>query len=629
MKFLFDLDGTLTRQETLPLIASHFGITAQIETLTRYTVNGDIPFMESFIKRVDILRKLPVSDICALLATVPLFERLLDFIQAHREDCAIVTGNLDVWIQAIAQKVGCPIYASEAACANNQVRSIVSILRKESVVARYQAAGETVVFVGDGNNDAEAMRLADVSIASGLLHPPAKSLLTFSDYLVYEEAALCRLLRQIHSELPGKSVVISCAGVGSRLGLGQTKSLIKIHGQSILHHQLDALHAVEDVRIVVGFQAQELIQEALRKRRDLIFAFNHDYFNTRTAASLFLGARHGYSHIIAWDGDLLLHPEDVPRCLEADFEYAGCSALSTDDSVFVRLNSHGQVTAFSRESGDLEWSGPALLLKRRLHFSSGHVYNQIESFLPIQSLQIRAKDIDTYEDYQSALRLLDEWLPGNRRIHDYYEHLSKSITHPLQTRNKAPDFSSFDIDFVRRFGGPDKTLLDLGSGTGLLLNALPSHFRHLVAVEKYPEFARFIQPASNVQLFIDDLLDFESTETFDVITLFGVMNFFNRQEALAIYAKVFRWLKPSGTLLIKHNMGTETDVTVDGFSEELQRHYFSNYRSVSHETELLTALGFHVHQTVDIYPPEFNRWNNTHFYALVCSHSTAPTPRPE
>jgi HAD superfamily phosphoserine phosphatase-like hydrolase len=619
MKFLFDLDGTLTRQETLPLIAAHFGITAQIETLTRHTVNGDIPFMESFIKRVEILRKLPVSTICSLLEKVPVFENLLAFIQQHRESCAIVTGNLDVWVEAIAKKVGCPVYASQAACENDQVRSILTILRKESVVSRYKSAGETVVFIGDGNNDAEAMRLADISIASGLVHSPAKSLLTFSDYLVYEESALCRLLHQICSNPQGKSLVISCAGVGSRLGLGQTKSLIKIHGQSILHHQLDAFQEVEDVRIVVGFQAQELIQEALQKRRDVVFAFNHDYFNTRTAASLYLGARHAYSHIIAWDGDLLVHPEDVPRCLEADHEYAGCSALSTDDSVFVRLNSNDEVTSFSRESGDLEWSGPALLLKHRLHFTSGHVYNQIESFLPIKALKIRAKDIDTYEDYQSALRLLDEWQPGNRRIHEYYDHLSKTITDPLQTRNKAPDFSAFDIQFVRGFASPHKTLLDLGSGTGLLLNALPEHFHQVVAVEKYPEFARFIQPAPNLHLVIDDLLHFQSSQTFDVITLFGVMNYFNRQEALSIYAKVHRWLKPGGTLLIKHNMGTESDVTVDGFSEELQRRYFSNYRSLQHETELLTSLGFSIQNTVDIYPSEFNRWNNTHYYALVCT----------
>ena len=34
-----------------------------------------------------------------------------------------------------------------------------------------------------------------------------------------------------------KSVIISCAGIGSRLGLGTTKALIKIDGKSIIQWQ--------------------------------------------------------------------------------------------------------------------------------------------------------------------------------------------------------------------------------------------------------------------------------------------------------------------------------------------------------------------------------------------------------
>ena len=75
MKFVFDLDGTVTKQETLPLIAKHFGVEEEIETLTRETVKGNVPFIESFIKRVFILGKLPVSEIDSLLSNVELYER--------------------------------------------------------------------------------------------------------------------------------------------------------------------------------------------------------------------------------------------------------------------------------------------------------------------------------------------------------------------------------------------------------------------------------------------------------------------------------------------------------------------------------------------------------------------------
>ena len=57
------------------------------------------------------------------------------------------------------------------------------------------------------------------------------------------------------------SVVISCAGIGSRLGLNSTKALINIDGKSLIAWQLELFKDVEDVRIVVGFQASLVIEE--------------------------------------------------------------------------------------------------------------------------------------------------------------------------------------------------------------------------------------------------------------------------------------------------------------------------------------------------------------------------------
>lgn len=44
MKFLFDLDGTVTSQETLPLISDYFGCAEQIAELTARTIAGNVPF---------------------------------------------------------------------------------------------------------------------------------------------------------------------------------------------------------------------------------------------------------------------------------------------------------------------------------------------------------------------------------------------------------------------------------------------------------------------------------------------------------------------------------------------------------------------------------------------------------
>lgn len=196
-KFIFDLDGTITSQETLPLISNHFNLNKEIESLTRETIDGNIPFIESFIRRVYILGKLPVSEIDELLEKVELHKKVVGFIKENKEKCVIATGNLDCWINKLANKIGCECLHSECLVKDNKVEKLTKILKKENVVEFYKNEGEKVVFIGDGNNDLEAMRIADVSIASGLTHKPAKSILSVANYLVYSEEALCRQLNQL------------------------------------------------------------------------------------------------------------------------------------------------------------------------------------------------------------------------------------------------------------------------------------------------------------------------------------------------------------------------------------------------------------------------------------------------
>ena len=197
MKFLFDLDGTVTSVETLPIIAEHFGVQEKIAELTLRTIQGNVPFIESFIRRVNILGYYSVNEISELLTQVPLYPKVKNFIDLHRSDCVIVTGNLTCWCDGLFKRIGCQCYGSEALCCNDKVEKIKTILRKEQIVEQYKALGETVVFIGDGNNDLEAMRHANISIATGLTHQPASSLSAICDYIIFNETALCRQLNQL------------------------------------------------------------------------------------------------------------------------------------------------------------------------------------------------------------------------------------------------------------------------------------------------------------------------------------------------------------------------------------------------------------------------------------------------
>lgn len=410
MKFLFDLDGTVTSKETLPVIANHFDCHEEIAELTKRTVAGNVPFIESFIRRVNILGKYSVKETSDLLAQVPLYPELKLFIDSHRSDCIIVTGNLTCWCEGLFHKIGCQCYGSEALQDGDRVVKLKSILRKEDIVDRYKALGETVVFIGDGNNDLEAMRHANISIATGLTHNPAQSLLSICDYVVFNEHALCRQLKQLCGEHgDGKSVVISCAGIGSRLGLGLTKALVQINGSSLISWQLKLFKDVEDLRLVIGFQGSEIIEEVKKYRDDVIFCYNQRYFETKTGASYFLGARHANEYSLEWDGDLLVHPEDVQMVLAADGEFICYADKSSDEAVWVQTDEDGFVHAFSREHGDYEWTGPACMRKANLTYSSQNVFNMFEPLLPLKGIKVRAFDIDTYNDYLRVSEITKDW----------------------------------------------------------------------------------------------------------------------------------------------------------------------------------------------------------------------------
>ncbi|BCN32523.1 phosphocholine cytidylyltransferase family protein [Anaeromicropila herbilytica] len=206
-----------------------------------------------------------------------------------------------------------------------------------------------------------------------------------------------------------KSVIISCAGIGSRLGLATTKALINIEGRSLISWQLEMFKDIEDVRIVVGFQANDVISEVLKFRKDVTFVYNHNYFETKTGASFYLGSRHANEYVLEYDGDLIVHPQDMKVLLDIEGEYIAYADKMSDDAVYVKVNSIGDVIAFSRENGDFEWTGPACIKRDKVKYNSGNVYNQLENYLPMRGIKIRACDIDTYEDYQRAINIVKEW----------------------------------------------------------------------------------------------------------------------------------------------------------------------------------------------------------------------------
>jgi len=208
-----------------------------------------------------------------------------------------------------------------------------------------------------------------------------------------------------------KTVVINCAGTGERLGMNIPKSLVNVCGKPMIHWQLEMLSEIEDVRIVIGFKAKEMLETVFKVRRDICFRFNHDYGSTGTAHSLALGAMHAKNTVLSLDGDLLVHPEDLRTMLQAKHECLGVSPPTSDEPVYVQLDSNGnQINAksFSRISGDAEWTGLVQLAPEKIKAGYHHVYHLLETHLPIRALEVRTREIDTPNDYNEAVKWVEK-----------------------------------------------------------------------------------------------------------------------------------------------------------------------------------------------------------------------------
>ena len=191
------------------------------------------------------------------------------------------------------------------------------------------------------------------------------------------------------------TIVISCAGMGTRLGVNTTKALIDIDGVPLIIRQLQQLEDYDDIRIVVGYQADKVIDIVTQYRKDIMFVFNHDYRDTGTGASLSLGMKYAREYVVALDGDLLVNPNDFHKILTYPGSCIGGTNPSTDNPVLMsttKLKDMTYVESFSRQQGDYEWTGLMKIKASKLKAGVGHVYQLVEELLPLEMLYIRTKE---------------------------------------------------------------------------------------------------------------------------------------------------------------------------------------------------------------------------------------------
>ena len=176
-----------------------------------------------------------------------------------------------------------------------------------------------------------------------------------------------------------------------------------------------------------------------------------------------------------------------------------------------------------------------------------------------------------------------------------------------------------DVDFLRGrlMLRHRPRLLDLGTGTGTIINEVIASAAEITCVEKFPAFSQHIKIGEKVRIITENIRDFNSKNSYDLISCFGVLHYFTREEVTKIYHRLFEMTELGGEIIVKNQFGVHEDVSVSGYSEKLGTDYFANYRSVDSEMKLLEEVGFQQVIKHDIYPEAFNQWDNTHYYGLT------------
>lgn len=201
-----------------------------------------------------------------------------------------------------------------------------------------------------------------------------------------------------------KNAVICAAGLGSRLGLDMPKCMVKVGNKRLIYYLLQVLEDVPNIRIVVGFKEEEVIEYVKNIRNDVIFVRNPDYRTTTNSYSLHLGSHDLDEPFLNIDGDMLITRKNFDIFCDSINIFdnlIGITKAYTEDAVYVNLDSNQKVTGFSRNKiSNYEWNGIAYFADIKISRDGKYVYQELEKRLPIKACEIESFEIDTPQDLE-------------------------------------------------------------------------------------------------------------------------------------------------------------------------------------------------------------------------------------
>lgn len=174
----FDMDSTLIQGEVIDELARLAGVGEQVSAVTAAAMRGELPFQESFRRRVALLKGLPEAEALSLLGKIPLMpgtERLFRALNTLRIRTVILSGGFTFFGTDLQRRLGISeVHANVLDIRNGQVTGeisgeIVDGAHKAELLSQIaECEGirlSEVAAVGDGANDLPMLRLVGLGVA--------------------------------------------------------------------------------------------------------------------------------------------------------------------------------------------------------------------------------------------------------------------------------------------------------------------------------------------------------------------------------------------------------------------------------------------------------------------------------
>lgn len=174
----FDMDSTLIHTECIDEMAEKAGVGEQVREITASAMRGEIDFIESFTRRVALLKGLDVGVLDEIGRNLPYnegLERMMKILKMVGYKTAILSGGFTYFGKILQQKFGFDyVYANELEIENGKltgrfVGDVVDGRRKAELLKLLcQFEGINLaqsVAVGDGANDIPMLSLAGLGVA--------------------------------------------------------------------------------------------------------------------------------------------------------------------------------------------------------------------------------------------------------------------------------------------------------------------------------------------------------------------------------------------------------------------------------------------------------------------------------